>query len=64
MRPNRSAHPLPFLDDVRICSLDERSYLLNVAPRQSPSSEILFEMSSDADFLPTPDFFIPFLEVP
>jgi len=31
--------------------------LLRVSPRQSPSSAILFEMRSDADWVP-PDFFL------
>src|SRR5712671_6542021 len=26
VRPNRSAHPLPFLDDVRVCFLDELAH--------------------------------------
>src|SRR5437773_5700752 len=26
VRPNRSAHPLPLLDDVRVCFLDELAY--------------------------------------
>src|ERR1700730_13345078 len=47
-------------------SLMSLRILLRVSPRQSPSSAILFEMSSDADWpwLP-PDFFIVLiLEVP
>src|SRR3989475_7693115 len=48
VRPNRSAHPLPLLDDVRVCFLDELAHSAEVSPRQSPSSAILFEMSSDA----------------
>jgi hypothetical protein len=59
VRPYRSAHPLPLLDDVRLCFLDELAHSAEVSPRQSPSSAILFEMSSDADspWL-TPDFFM------
>src|SRR5207302_6481312 len=26
VRPNRSAHPLPLLDDVRVCFLDELAH--------------------------------------
>jgi hypothetical protein len=50
VRPNRSAHPLPLLDDVRVCFLDELAHSAEGFPRQSPSSAILFEMSSDADW--------------
>src|SRR5882724_7973078 len=40
-------------------SLMSLRILLRVFPRQSPSSAILFEMSSDADWLwLTPDFFM------
>src|SRR2546423_3718089 len=47
-------------------SLMSLRILLRVSPRQSPSSAILFEMSSDADWpWLTPDFFTFFiLEVP
>src|SRR5437870_13707502 len=39
--------------------------LLRVSPRQSPSSAILFEMSSDADWpWLAPDFFILIPEIP
>src|SRR5882672_10915024 len=42
-------------------SLMSLRILLRVLPRQSPSSAILFEMSSDADWLwPAPDFFMFF----
>jgi len=39
---NRSAHPLPLLDDVRVGFLDEPAHSAEGFPRQSPSSAILF----------------------
>src|SRR5439155_20103272 len=32
VRPNRSAHPLPLLDDVRVCFLDELAHSAEGCP--------------------------------
>src|SRR5471032_31028 len=36
VRPNRSAHPLPLLDDVRVCSLDELAHSAEGFPAPIP----------------------------
>src|SRR6267154_5170247 len=36
MRPNRRAHPLPFLDDVRVCFLDELAHSAEGFPAPVP----------------------------
>src|SRR5438876_4944394 len=36
MRPNRSAHPLPLLDDVRVCFLDELAHSAEGFPAPVP----------------------------
>src|SRR5436309_14125557 len=36
VRPNRSAHPLPLLDDVRVCFLDERAHSTEGFPAPVP----------------------------
>jgi len=59
VRPDRSAPPLQLLDAPRSAFLMSLRILLRVSPRQSPSSAILFEMSSDADWpWLAPDFFM------
>jgi hypothetical protein len=37
VRPNRSAHPLPLLDDIRVCFLDELAHSAEGFP--APVSE-------------------------
>ena len=59
MRPDRRAHPLPLFDRVRVGFLDQLAHPASVSPRQSPSSAILCEISSDAEPPSLPfDFFI------
>src|SRR3979490_1709542 len=36
VRPNRSAHPLPLLDDVRVCFLDELAHSAEGSPAPVP----------------------------
>src|SRR5712671_6501936 len=36
VRPNRSAHPLPLLDDVRVCFLDELAHSAEGFPAPVP----------------------------
>src|SRR5471030_1261454 len=36
VRPDRSAHPLPFLDDVRVCFLDELAHSAEGFPAPVP----------------------------
>src|SRR5712672_1276739 len=36
VRPNRSAHPLPLLDDVRVCFLDELAHSAEGVPAPVP----------------------------
>jgi hypothetical protein len=36
VRPNRSAHPLPLLDDIRICFLDELAHSAEGFPAPVP----------------------------
>src|SRR6185437_235216 len=36
MRPNRSAHPLPLLDDVRVCFLDQLAHSAESFPAPVP----------------------------
>src|SRR6266480_5043836 len=36
VRPNRSAHPLPLLDDVRVCFLDELAHSAEGCPAPVP----------------------------
>jgi len=43
-----SAHPLPLLDDVRVCFLDELAHSAEGFPAPVPEFGDLFEMSSDA----------------
>src|SRR5712664_1349429 len=38
VRPNRSAHPLPLLDDVRVCFLDELAHSAEGFPAPVPES--------------------------
>ena len=59
VRPNRSAHPLPLLDDVRVCFLDELAHSAEGFPAPVPEFGDFFEMSSDADWpWLAPDFFM------
>src|SRR5436305_14096916 len=42
VRPNRSAHPLPLLDDVRVCFLDELAHPAEGFPAPVPEVDDSF----------------------
>src|SRR5882724_11793358 len=42
VRPNRSAHPLPLLDDVRVCFLDELAHSAEGFPAPAPEFDDSF----------------------
>jgi hypothetical protein len=50
VRPYRTAHPLPFLDNCGICLM--KDFTASVLPRQSVSSAIYLLITSDADASP------------
>src|SRR5256885_817945 len=64
VRPNRSAHPLPLLDDVRVCRLDERAHSAERFPAPVPEFDDSFrdEIRSRLALARARLFHVPILE--
>src|ERR1700719_3704079 len=66
MPPNRSAHPLPLLDDVRVCLLDELTHSAEGFPAPVPEFGDSFrdELRCRLDLARARLFHVRILEIP